>query len=400
MEDQGSTNPPPGDDAVDEPVDDLQALHAELFERSSTIVELDAGQIEAWVSGLFAAWDNDADALAFVQFCRQSGGPVGATLCTAIAELADEPVRASAAEGATELAAELPTTADAIGAARPVQAWEVRAAFGNSLVVGFAMGQDNDVDHCALAELDADSVLSDLQMAGRPDELLSEDTLDGADVELVSVEVGDALARLANGWRAAVDTGVEPGPGILGNQRLLRRRLASTAAEAVPLFVPAPARSVAELRNMSAAEIADADAAARSTLDAAVPPQSGGGGAATGADQAWIAVIQGSVTGLTPRERDGLLWLEWADWLGAGIGLLRAGRSAPITGETLVDHINACPEVSSTIPASDRDYAIWAFEIAIDHLEDRGLASDGQLTDRGIDSLRSSMVAAWTSAAR
>jgi len=386
MEATGSTGVHGGDSELD-------ALHAELFERSSGVGDLEAGQIEAWVSGLFAAWDDDAGALAFVDFCESRGGPIGAALSAGLAELADEPVRSAAVATAAELASVAPEAVAMLGTAVAVEAFTVRAPFGTSLVIGFTMGGSDEVDHCALAEIDSNAALADLQMAGRTDELLSAETLEEAGVEAVAIEVDAALSQLLQSWRVAIASGVEPGPGILGNQRLLRRRLGNATGQDVALFEPAASRSVAELRDMSQAEIAQANAAALSTLDAAVPVSA----SATGvADGAWVAVLRGNVAGLTPRERDGLLWLEWADWLGAGIGLLRAGASTPVDGEVLVDYINGCPEVSSTIPANDRDYAIWAFEIALDHLEDAGLVADAVLSDQGFASLRASMVAAWS----
>jgi hypothetical protein len=90
-----------------------------------------------------------------------------------------------------------------------------------------------------------------------------------------------------------------------------------------------------------------------------------------------------------------LLWLEWADWLGAGIGLLRRRDDGPLDGLVLVDLVNGCPEVSSTIHGDDREYAAWAFDIALEHLADAGLVVDRFLTEDGRASLHPSLLEAW-----
>ena len=59
----------------------------------------------------------------------------------------------------------------------------------------------------------------------------------------------------------------------------------------------------------------------------------------------WVEVVQGAIAGLT-AEREGFLWLEWADWLGVGIGLPRFGADQPVHPAAFVDLINRCPEIS------------------------------------------------------
>jgi len=62
-----------------------------------------------------------------------------------------------------------------------------------------------------------------------------------------------------------------------------------------------------------------------------------------------------------------------------------------------VDHVNRCPEVSSSIDKADRDYAEWAFDVALDLLRDRGVITDDRrLTAEGHESLRHGLAAAWT----
>ena len=151
------------------------------------------------------------------------------------------------------------------------------------------------------------------------------------------------------------------------------------------------------IRDRSDDEYVEANRAARSTLQAAlgeVPEDSLQ--IATPEGQAWISAIRGDAAGVSPRERDALIWLEWADWLGVGIGLHRAGVGAPMNGSAFVDLVNRCPEVSSSIDKNDRDYAEWAFETALDLLADSGVVHAGVLTEAGMAALGPAMVEAWT----
>ena len=51
--------------------------------------------------------------------------------------------------------------------------------------------------------------------------------------------------------------------------------------------------------------------------------------------------------------------------------------------------------MSSTIDKGDRDYAEWAFDVAIDLLIDEGVVADGVLTPAGHQALGPALVAAW-----
>ncbi|MEZ5165243.1 MAG: hypothetical protein R2695_01680 [Acidimicrobiales bacterium] len=45
------------------------------------------------------------------------------------------------------------------------------------------------------------------------------------------------------------------------------------------------------------------------------------------------------------------------------IGLVRAGAGTSVAGATLVDLVNRCPEVTSTVPKQDRARIAWAFDV-------------------------------------
>ena len=362
-------------------------LYAELLERARLLVDLDGAQIEAWTSGLFAALDDDAAALEFIAHVAAQPTPASAAVLGGLAHLADGDVARAAREGADRMASLAPEGVATVGRSRPAQAWRVQARFGSSLVIGFR--QDPDViDHAVLVEIEEDALV-DLQLAGPPSELLDPDVL-GAGIDVASLEVGEALRETVAAWERAARSGAEVTPGIAANQRLVRRRIAAELDIELPLFV-ADISPVDTTRGMSVEEIERANTASLGTLLAAV-----GEPASADTHPAWIEVVRGTVDGLTPRESEGLLWLEWADWLGVGIGLLRSDADHPVVPGSLVDLINRCPEVSSTVHADDRDYAEWAFDVAIEHLVDHGLVENDRLTKIGRTTLHASLVAAWS----
>ena len=78
------------------------------------------------------------------------------------------------------------------------------------------------------------------------------------------------------------------------------------------------------------------------------------------------AVAPASLMPLTGDARQAVLELEFADWLGAVLGVVRAGTGTHVDPDVLVDHVNRCPEVTSTIPKSDRARVAWAFAVAVE----------------------------------
>ena len=99
---------------------------------------------------------------------------------------------------------------------------------------------------------------------------------------------------------------------------------------------------------------------------------------------------------LDPTRRDAVLALEWADWLGAVVGLVRSGGGAVVNGESMVDAVNQCPEVTSTIPKQDRARIAWAFDVLTEYWEPLGLTADGALTARGVAVLPAALRWAWS----
>lgn len=375
-------------------------LNDELLERCAILPELSAAQIEAWVSGLFALWETPADVVSFVRSCEVSGEPAAALAVAALALVAPDETSVVCAEAAVSMVDMMPPVGHELGASRFLQAWEVTAPFGRTLVLGAGV---DEVDHAVLVEIDNAGQIVDLHLSGDAREWLpstDEDTGDGEVVRGLAVRdvrVEEAVAIAAQAWRDTEAAPADPSPSFVANQHFVRSRLQqATAVEAgtAPLLPLRIDRDAVHLpnRGLSAAEVAEANRASLATLVAALrltgpPPEPSHPG--------WVEVITGSVEHMNHHERGALTFLEWADWLGVGIGLHRGGSGSPVDGSALVDLVNRCPEVSSTIDRDDRDYVEWAFEIAVEHLVDSGLVADGRLTDLGWSTIVPSLFEAW-----
>ncbi|RMH71632.1 MAG: hypothetical protein D6683_14415, partial [Actinomyces sp.] len=98
---------------------------------------------------------------------------------------------------------------------------------------------------------------------------------------------------------------------------------------------------------------------------------------------------------LPPAARDAVTILEWADWLGAVIETVRRGPGAPLDGESLVDAVNRCPEVTTTIPRRDRARLAWAFGVVTAAWPRAGLADGEALTPLGAAVLPRALDLAW-----
>ena len=108
------------------------------------------------------------------------------------------------------------------------------------------------------------------------------------------------------------------------------------------------------------------------------------------------AVAPASLMPLTGDARQAVLELEFADWLGAVLGVVRAGAGTHVDPDVLVDHVNRCPEVTSTIPKTDRARVAWAFAVAVEAWGPLGVVDpDNCLTDFGAAVLPAALVRAW-----
>ncbi|MGH3147155.1 MAG: hypothetical protein ACRDTR_15265 [Rubrobacter sp.] len=115
----------------------------------------------------------------------------------------------------------------------------------------------------------------------------------------------------------------------------------------------------------------------------------------------WLGAAGGLVspredTGLGIEEEASIMALEVADWLGAVIGLVRAGVGAPASPEFLVSYINACPEIEGEIAPEDAVLVRTPFELVLPAWEAAGVVDDRRrLTALGRWGLPRALAWAW-----
>jgi hypothetical protein len=104
--------------------------------------------------------------------------------------------------------------------------------------------------------------------------------------------------------------------------------------------------------------------------------------------------------GLDPEEEASLDSLEHADWLGAIVSLVRAGRGAEASTKQLVEGIRTCPEVEipSELDFDDVLFIETAFSIIVFPWFALGLTDrDERLTPIGAWVLPRALARAWGS---
>lgn len=99
---------------------------------------------------------------------------------------------------------------------------------------------------------------------------------------------------------------------------------------------------------------------------------------------------------MDPEEEAAVMALELADWLGAVVGLVRAGVGASASPEALVGYINECPEVDGTVEDEDAGVVKIAFEMVLPTWEAAGaIDPHRRLTALGEWGLPRALVQAW-----
>jgi Plasmid pRiA4b ORF-3-like protein len=101
-------------------------------------------------------------------------------------------------------------------------------------------------------------------------------------------------------------------------------------------------------------------------------------------------------SGLDPELEAAVMALELADWVGAVVGVVRAGVGASAEPAALVAAINECPEVDGTVDPDDADLVELAFEVVLPTWEAVGAVdADRRLTALGAWGLPRALARAW-----
>jgi hypothetical protein len=225
-----------------------------------------------------------------------------------------------------------------------------------------------------------------------------------------------AVARVAG---VHVDE-VEPGPALVATtdvaepvDRRRTRDAYETEADAAACATLRGALAAALAAPAPAAVLAARAAQVRASLAAHDEPDLGAladdsGVAGAGADAsrlddaallarlAGAFVVPGPLAAFTPSAREAIRGIEWADWLGAVLPLVRAGVGAEADPMQLVRNINRCPEVTTTVPKRDMPAVAEVFSRTLHAWELTGVIdADGRLTELGAWLLPRALLDAW-----
>jgi hypothetical protein len=115
----------------------------------------------------------------------------------------------------------------------------------------------------------------------------------------------------------------------------------------------------------------------------------------------WLGAVGGLIsprqnTGLGEEEENTIMSLDFADWLGAIIGLVRGGLGKSAWPEDLVHYIDECPEVEGSVDPGDVALVEGAFASVIPAWQVAGaLDGDRRLTAMGRWGLPRALAWAW-----
>lgn len=395
---------PPAGAPAGAPEDVAGDLVDDVLAQADELPGLDAARAEAWGSDVIALAVEalgDLEPLVSELAERAALDDAAALVLRTVAAVA--PPGSVAVPRRIGLA---PPFVAALGTSRCEGAWLLRA--GPSRSVAFAFVDAHDDRHIVTADLEPGSGGDDEELgevAVGPAEMLAtarEAAHDGATIELVIEPASPE--ELAGRVVDAIGATARPRPSAVVNGHLLARRL--EAILGVPVDAPV---AVTEAPPEAPPRDPADDAHARSVLRGALtrsPGASVSGAfavddeATSRIDELADLVAPESLAPLSPRERDAVLILEWADWLGAVLGLVRAGPGARADGEALVDLVNRCPEVTSPIPKADRDRIAWAFDVVVEAWSELGVVdAAGALTEAGVGLLPAALDRAWSRSA-
>lgn len=368
---------------TDSPDSALADLLGAVRDQAEEIAGLDAPRAEAWAS----------DVLALAVESIDDPSPVHA-LISALGAIADDrsAIALSALRVFVDDVAEPrftgpePPWVQAAGTSVCVAGWLVEARGSSSVALSFADAAG--VGHVLSIDLVGDTPETVGEVLVGPADLLDAVEEENAGVTITEADPSELAGRVARALRATE----RPRESAVANGRLLVLRLAPLTHEACE-----PPIATVEPIPVPGARDPEDDLYALDVLRRALGRGPDG---ATGLEVDAVAVLADVVAPLdlsvfTPPERDAVLMLEHADWLGAVIGLVRGGEGTAVTGEALVDHVNRCPEVTSTIPKADRARFVWAFDTVVGLWDEIGVVADGRLTALGVRVLPAALERAW-----
>ncbi len=314
--------PTPEDQAgADEPV------FVEVLDAADVLPELpDDSRRAAWASSVLGVWAEDPRSAeidtAFLEWLVAATDPRAASVHQVVAALID------ARDG------------DAVA----TRAWVVAEGDGRSVGIGFQLSDGSE--HSLLADLYGGELAS-VVVAPGPEELF-----DGAEdvVAPEALEVGAAAAEVVEGWSRLAAGGTPIPDSVFVNGALARARLRHLVESDVQGFGRGRETSSDE-DPIDPGERSELNEWAVSVLDGA-----GVGPGMAGPAELTDPLDPRRISTYPAAEQEAFRALEWADWLGVVLGLVRSPAGTVVEPTMLIDLVNRCPEVTSAIPKKDRSY--------------------------------------------
>lgn len=397
----------------------LASIIADALDQAAELLELDAVRAEVWASDLTAlAAEAGPDGISnLIDALADTGGPAAAAALWAVHSMA---AGVDLGDPALEPA---PAWVDDLLSSACEAAWLLDDRRGVS--VAFRFVDRADERHVLIVDLVPSTGGAETigEVVVGPPELLDALEDPGSGIESTEAAPPELAKRIAR----AVRSTSEPTSSYVANGRLLLARLSSFGIE----DLEAPVWVEPEVPDLPPPD-SEADVWATQVLDRAlgdtgVPDPEGTTVAAAVLREAaasddrlaqWLAASSGPVdldepdlavvlaalaaaaapaamAPLAADARRAVLELEWADWLGSIIGIVRAGAGASVDPDDLVDEINRCQEVTSTIPKADRVRVAWAFSVVTEAWEPLGITVGGALTEFGTQVLPLALRTAW-----
>ncbi|MBO0687304.1 MAG: hypothetical protein J2P45_29495, partial [Candidatus Dormibacteraeota bacterium] len=115
----------------------------------------------------------------------------------------------------------------------------------------------------------------------------------------------------------------------------------------------------------------------------------------------WLGTVGGLVamreeSGLEAEDESAIMALDTADWVGAVVGLVRAGRGADARPPALVAYVDSCPEIESSVDRDEAELMEYGFELVLPAWEAAGVVTqDRRLTELGRWGLPRALAWAW-----
>lgn len=407
----------------------------QALDQALALRELDAPRAEAWASDLVALAieaadpEDAADAVqALLGQLDAAGGVAGSIAAASVRSLlagSASSISSASSVGTAIGTGEMPEWVDALGTSRCDGAWIFSNRRGESAVFRFV--DSADATHVIAIDLIPNVPESVGEVMVGPADIVGLADDPDSEVEAAPVDPVELARRVSR----AIGSTDRVRQTLVINGYLVVSRLSRLAGNTIEI----PAMTTDDVPEPPPSDPDDdvyaLDLLSRA-LQAGAPDPAGGPGEALASAAAilrhaadvddpiaqWLAASRGpidldepdlqvvlaalaatsrpqSMAPLEPDAREAVAALEWADWLGVVIGLVREGTGASIEAAHMVDLINRCPEVASTIPRADRPRIEWALGICTELWETIGLADRGTLTELGVWVLPRVLVGAW-----